>query len=192
MRYLKSQDNLPWLCAGDFNEVLAQHEHLGVNQRSQTQMSAFQDCLDDCGLTDLGFKGYEFTWNNRLEGPENVQCRLDRGTATVPFMELFPFTSVEHIATKECDHMALLIKVRDAHSAAVVPHSRGFKFEEMWLKHDNYEDMVKTVWESRRGGRLGLDNLWRQLCEVSADLQRRGYETFGVYMSRDQVPSGST
>jgi hypothetical protein len=27
LRYLKAQDDLPWLCAGDFNEVLAQHEY---------------------------------------------------------------------------------------------------------------------------------------------------------------------
>jgi hypothetical protein len=31
MRFLKAQDGLPWLCAGDFNEVTAQHEHQGVN-----------------------------------------------------------------------------------------------------------------------------------------------------------------
>jgi hypothetical protein len=91
-------------------------------------MAAFRDCLDDCGLTDLGFKGYKFTWNNKREGPENVQCRLDRGTATASFLELFPFTSVEHIATEESDHMAVLIKVRDAQADAIVPRPRGFKF----------------------------------------------------------------
>jgi hypothetical protein len=31
LRYLKSQDDLPWLCAGDFNKVLAQHKNLGIN-----------------------------------------------------------------------------------------------------------------------------------------------------------------
>jgi hypothetical protein len=61
MRFLKAQDGLPWLCAWDFNEVTAQHEHQGANLRSQAQMSAFRDCLEDCELSDLGFKGYPFT-----------------------------------------------------------------------------------------------------------------------------------
>jgi hypothetical protein len=80
-------------------------------------MSACRDYLNVYELADLGFKGYEFTQNNKREGSENVQCRLD--TATAPFVEMFPFTSVEHIAKEESDHMALLIKVRDAQTAMI-------------------------------------------------------------------------
>jgi hypothetical protein len=65
LRYLKAQDDLPWLCVGDFNEILVQHEHQGGNLRSQAQMTAFRDCLEHYELTDLGYKGYDFTWNNR-------------------------------------------------------------------------------------------------------------------------------
>jgi hypothetical protein len=76
-------------------------------------MEDFAGCLSECGLKDLGYRGYHFTWNNRREGADNIQCRLDRGTATTSFLELFPFTSVEHITTEESDHLAILIKVRD-------------------------------------------------------------------------------
>jgi hypothetical protein len=135
-------------------------------------MAAFRECLEVCGLSDLGYKGYDFTWNNRREGADNVQCRLDRGTATTSFLELFPFSCVEHIAMKESDHLALLIKVRDAETARHSAPLRGFKFEEMWLKHVGFDDMVKFAWENRRGGQRGIDTLWRQLKDVSADMQR--------------------
>jgi hypothetical protein len=79
LRYLKSQDDLPWLCAGDFNEILFQYEQLGGNPRNQAQMDAFRECLEDCNLTDLGYKGYDYTWNNKGEEGENIQVRLDRG-----------------------------------------------------------------------------------------------------------------
>jgi hypothetical protein len=137
MRFLKAQDGLPWLCAGDFNEVIAQHEHQGVNLRSRAQMSAFRDCLEDCELSDLGFKGYPFTWNNKQEGVDNVQCRLDRATVTAPFLDLFPLTSMEHIATEETGHMVLLIKVCYAEATRQPLSSRGFMFKEMWLKTGN-------------------------------------------------------
>jgi hypothetical protein len=29
MKHLHSRSNLPWLCAGDFNEVLEAYEHIG-------------------------------------------------------------------------------------------------------------------------------------------------------------------
>jgi hypothetical protein len=53
----------------------------------------------DCGLTDLGYKGYSFTWSNRREGDANVQVRLDRGVATASFLDLFPDSHVEHVMT---------------------------------------------------------------------------------------------
>jgi hypothetical protein len=113
LRFLRRQDDLPWLCAGDFNEIVSSSEQRGGNPRSKSQMEAFRDCLSDCGLTDLGFSGYEFTWDNKREGGDNVQVRLDRGTATAPFLALFPLTQVEHIVIEESDHMALLIRVQE-------------------------------------------------------------------------------
>jgi hypothetical protein len=44
----------PWICCGDFNEVLSADEHLGSNDRSETLMSMFSECLDECGLMEIG------------------------------------------------------------------------------------------------------------------------------------------
>ena len=33
--------------------------------RPEKQMQDFRDCLDVCGLKDLGFSGLPFTWCNR-------------------------------------------------------------------------------------------------------------------------------
>jgi hypothetical protein len=111
IRYLYAQDDLPWLCCGDFNEILQQTEQMEQNQRSENQMEKFRSCLTDCRLVDLGYSGYPFTWDNKREGLANVQARLDRATANEKFLDMFPQTNVQHIITEESDHMALLIKV---------------------------------------------------------------------------------
>jgi hypothetical protein len=111
MQYLRAQDDLPWICAGDFNEILSQEEQRGENVRNENQMTNFRQCLTDCRLTNLGYSGYPFTWDNKREGRANVQARLERATANVSFLEMFPLTHVQHIATEESDHMALLIKI---------------------------------------------------------------------------------
>lgn len=67
LHYLRRQDNLPWLCAGGFNEILFQTEQKGGNLRNFYQMEDFQECLGDCGLADLGFTGYPFTWDNKQD-----------------------------------------------------------------------------------------------------------------------------
>jgi hypothetical protein len=57
----------PWICCGDFNEVLLQNEHYSSTDRSDAQMELFRDCLDVCNLVDLGFSGPKFTWSNRQD-----------------------------------------------------------------------------------------------------------------------------
>jgi hypothetical protein len=142
-------------------------------------MLQFRECLADCGLADLGYKGYDFTWNNKREGTENIQVRLDRGTATASFLTLFPLTSVEHIATEESDHMALLIRIQAEPFVRQRGISRGFMYEEMWQKHENYEAMVKEAWDKGEFHGQGLNNLWRRLQEVTRDMQRWSFEEFG-------------
>ena len=58
LRQLQRKFNLPWLCAGDFNEILRVSEKLGGSNRSQAQMQLFRDVVDECGFIDLGFSGH--------------------------------------------------------------------------------------------------------------------------------------
>lgn len=57
MRSLSFASTCPWLCIGDFNEVLRLDEYEGSSHRSLTQVTGFRDAVDVCGLNDLGFSG---------------------------------------------------------------------------------------------------------------------------------------
>ncbi|KAL0282257.1 UNVERIFIED_CONTAM: hypothetical protein Sangu_2959900 [Sesamum angustifolium] len=57
LRQLSRQSHRPWLCMGNFNEILCQEEKQGVNVRVSWQISAFRECLSDCNLHDLGCQG---------------------------------------------------------------------------------------------------------------------------------------
>ena len=83
LRRLNSKYSLPWLCAGDFNEITRAHEKLGGRHRPSRQMEAFRDVLDECGFQDLGFSGNMFTWCNGQDEGHTVWERLDRVVSTV-------------------------------------------------------------------------------------------------------------
>jgi hypothetical protein len=57
LKHIRSMSSLPWVCLGDFNEVLYQHEHEGVAERILAQMEGFREALDVCELADLIFLG---------------------------------------------------------------------------------------------------------------------------------------
>ena len=65
---MESRGDLPWLCAGDFNEVLEAHEQIGGRVRPERQMDGFREVMDVCGFTDLGYIGLPYTWDNRQHG----------------------------------------------------------------------------------------------------------------------------
>lgn len=48
LKGMASVSPLPWMCIGDFNEVLRQEEHVGIAQRFNTQMQGFRDTIDVC------------------------------------------------------------------------------------------------------------------------------------------------
>jgi hypothetical protein len=76
------QDGRPWLCLGDFNEILSNSEKEGGLPRPHACMDSFRDALQVCELVDLGFEGDPFTWRNQSRNADTYVCeRLDRATA---------------------------------------------------------------------------------------------------------------
>jgi hypothetical protein len=57
VHHLKPYEPKAWLCIGDFNEIINQSKKWGGAIRSENQMMQFQLALEECGLSDLGYRG---------------------------------------------------------------------------------------------------------------------------------------
>ena len=73
LRHLHIRDSLPWLCLGDFKEILSSEVKQGRIPRSLCLMEEFRSVLLHCELIDLGFNGNMFTWRNGRWGDAFVQ-----------------------------------------------------------------------------------------------------------------------
>jgi hypothetical protein len=75
LRHLSHLEPIPWLCVGDYNEILSTSEMAGIHSRAQSQIEMFQQVLEFCRL-QLRF---------RFEGAEiymdkwKARCRLHLG-----------------------------------------------------------------------------------------------------------------
>lgn len=61
LRRLVGLFSLPWLCFGDFNEILQLNEKTGKNNRRVSSINEFREVVNFYGLKDLDCKGYPFT-----------------------------------------------------------------------------------------------------------------------------------
>ena len=135
--------DLPWICTGDFNEIVRAEEKLGGAMRWERQIIDFRETLDFCRFQDLGFVGSPFTWcNNQFDGTV-TWIRLDRGVATNPWIQMFPSTRVHHISSSFSDHSPLWI-CTDDENARFYRERKPFKFEAVWMRDEGCVAVIKN------------------------------------------------
>ncbi|KAL0423637.1 UNVERIFIED_CONTAM: hypothetical protein Sradi_0898500 [Sesamum radiatum] len=105
---LSMQFDAPWLCIGDFNEILFQQEKIG-EPRSRWQIEDSRETLSCCDLTD-GFEGSQHIWCNRCQYPETIRSRLDKAYGNTRWHERFSMTCVTHQALPYSNHAMLVIQ----------------------------------------------------------------------------------
>ena len=144
LRELNNRFSVPWLCGGDFNELLKSHEKSGGHLRPYGQMQKFREALDECGLFDLGFVGNKFTWFKTHPGGGVMWERLDRVVSTAAWYNLFPTTKVKTLVCASSDHSPILILPDGIN----VKPQRPWRFEHMWLEEQGCHETVKKAWKA--------------------------------------------
>lgn len=117
---------------GDINEVFYNFEKKGRQLKNQNVLNAFCDTFEDCGLFDLGFSGYEYTWWNRRDGQEAMEERLDRYGETIEWSSKFPNANVSHLDEKVSDQLPIILRLKNEGKNRR-KGKKSFKFENMWV-----------------------------------------------------------
>ncbi|KAK7855499.1 hypothetical protein CFP56_027830 [Quercus suber] len=113
-------------------------------------MRGFKDVLDVCGLKDLAFNGFPFTWCDRRLGNQNTWIRLDKGVATIDWILRFPSSRIHHLDAFQSDHKPILL-ISDYEAKRFYQKGRPFHFEAMWLKDKTCEGVIKESWSGCPG-----------------------------------------
>jgi len=77
----------------------------------------FHECLNNCGMIDLGFSGHIFSWSNRRPLVQFVQERIDRVFTNVDWNFLYLEACVKHLERTHFDHSPIVFSLRPEHGA---------------------------------------------------------------------------
>lgn len=134
----------PWLLMGDFNVILGHHENQGGIQENSRdighELQAFLDCSD---TRDPGFVGNPYTWSNNRSPPNRILEHLDRCLGNTSWLQNFGDMIVHHLPHIGSDHFPILI----ANSNTFNQQPNLFHFENMWLLHPGFHEVMQTAWE---------------------------------------------
>ena len=112
LNHLRSFVNGPWMCIGDFNAILSSSEKLSRRPAQARLIDDFREALELNELEDLGYHGYQFTWNNKRPGEANTREWLDRAVATGSWRRKFPLITVTHLSSHASDHAPIILQTR--------------------------------------------------------------------------------
>ncbi|XP_059450845.1 uncharacterized protein LOC132181612 [Corylus avellana] len=147
LKYLAQICPKPWMCIGDFNEVMTMSEKRGANVRPRGLMQAFQHTLEECEMADLGYCGPKFTWSNCQEGVGLIKERLDRVLANHEWRSLFP-DAVNHVSvTTNSDHAPLFLHL--LHSQSTGRKKAKFRYESCWAALAGCKDAIDSAWSKQ-------------------------------------------
>lgn len=133
----------PWICAGDFNELLYHSDKSGDCSHNSRYMQLFKDFLQDKHMEELPQRGIKFTWcNNRSIG--TVQEKPDRCIVNWERRKMHPNAVVTALPPISSDHSPLIIEA----SPSPAHGDRIFKLEPYWAEHEAFTAIVEKNWIS--------------------------------------------
>lgn len=151
---LKPSNDQAWICFGDFNEILHQHEKKGAALRPYNQMDNFREVVEFCSLSDLGYEGKKFTWNNGREGPQFTKGRLDRAFGNLACLSLYSECRVSSLAAQSSDHSPLLLDMRNGRERRWSEErirTKLFIYEASWELREECADIIQSSWNQNQG-----------------------------------------
>ncbi|KAB2625745.1 hypothetical protein D8674_017405 [Pyrus ussuriensis x Pyrus communis] len=128
--------DIPWICGGDFNEFLWDHEKSGGVEVLYNRPRFLEEFLSSSQLLDLGFHGPAFTWRGLRKG-DWVEERLDRVLANEKWQQLWPNSHVMHETVLASDHCPIVL-------ISNIEGQKGrkmFRFEAYWVSEEECKNL---------------------------------------------------
>jgi hypothetical protein len=139
-------------------------------------MEAFREVLFDCELTDLGFAGVPYTYDNKRHGNANIRVRLDRAVACPRWRDRFADTSVQHLTLPVSDHCPILVQIEQ--EVRVPCRQAKCQYEIFWERESDLAERVVAAWIGA-GQKSDLADIMMGLDKVMTTLQAWSKMKFG-------------
>ncbi|PON31821.1 Endonuclease/exonuclease/phosphatase [Parasponia andersonii] len=138
-------NSLPWLCGGDFNEILCLSKKSRGNDRAAPAMNNFLNTLLYCGLSDLGSSSSPFTWMNKHPNNDFIQEKLHQYVCSDNWHKLYNTSIVEHGDFISSDHCPLIVWLNKGLDNQDNLSNWDLKFEPYWLREDGCRVVVEKA-----------------------------------------------
>ncbi|XP_074320087.1 uncharacterized protein LOC141656897 [Silene latifolia] len=162
----------PWVICGSFNTVLVPSERLG-GQSTFEEMDDFQQCVNECGVSDCSAIGSFYTWTNKQEPASRVFSRLDRMLVNDEWLKDNSLAYAHFYSEGVFDHTPCVVQAQFDKEKT----RRAFKYYNMWSQALEFKDCVQHTWSQVVHGTL-IFQVVRKLKVLKWSLKKLNKENF--------------
>jgi len=148
-----------WLVLGDFN-LIYRVEDKNNSRINISMLNRFKNMIDNLQLAPLELFGRRFMWCNNQQNP--TMTKIDHFLATAEWLDLFPRTDLQALASLGSDHCPLFLQ-----GDTSFEFCRGFRFEAYWVNMPGFLETVQTAWEQPVNTQNALLNLHVKLLRTA-------------------------
>ncbi|XP_070034440.1 uncharacterized protein [Nicotiana tomentosiformis] len=142
---ISNQIDIPWSIGGDFNIIMDASEKKGGNLHRLSKSIDFIKCMDECGMSDVGYSRSDYTWTNGRKKWKRILQRLDRVFYNDAWSSSFPIAIVRHLPKTGSDHNVLLYNCAEA----TTPPIKYFRCLDFWVDQPDSLRVVEEFWEEK-------------------------------------------
>ncbi|RVW76178.1 putative mitochondrial protein [Vitis vinifera] len=135
-------------------------------------MRRFAETVDELELVDMPLQGGEFTWNGGLNN--QVWARLDRFLVSSTWLEMFNGATQIRLSRPISDHFPIVLE-----GGGIRRGPTPFRFENMWLKVEGFQDVVRAWWQGIDVRGSASYRLATKMKEIKKRLKVWNKEVFG-------------
>ncbi|KAG5630688.1 hypothetical protein H5410_002405, partial [Solanum commersonii] len=156
LRGLGANKQSPWIMSGDFNNVLAMEERIGLPV-TQAEIASFNEMANSLQLTPLRTKGCYFTCCNKHQATSRVYCKSDWVFGNLQWLQIFSHVESEFLEAAVSDHFPDIIKCQQR----ITLHPKPFKLYTT-MEHPQFKDILQQVWKMpSRGAEMTI--IWSKM-----------------------------
>jgi hypothetical protein len=107
----------------------------------------FNETINECELTDLGYVGNKLTWANNQPDDLHIKERLDRFLASSNWIASFPNYVNRHLLRYTSDHCPIALEFHETrHNYSTNNNTRILRLENIWVNDKDSINIVKLAW----------------------------------------------
>jgi hypothetical protein len=127
-----------WLILGDFN-LIRKIEDRNKPGGDLNDIFNFNAAISQLGIVEIALKGRKYTWSNMQPSP--LFEKLDWVFTSSSWTNSYPTTSVKALDMVPSDHCPCIVSI-----LTQIPKSKIFRFENFWLKHPDFQNVLSQCW----------------------------------------------